>query len=323
MIRTITARNVNHAFTAGWYALKVNAVAEDSRNGPVLVMPTPVVTEYQKPEQRVLFHPRRDCNHFFHLMESLWMLAGENDVTWLSQFSKNISNYADAGRMHGAYGFRWRNHFDVDQIRVVIKELRANPGSRRVVMGMWDPNVDLGQSFKDHPCNTHLYFRMHGGRLDMTVCNRSNDMLWGAYGANAVHFSILQEFIARAVNAQVGVYYQISNNFHVYTEVPGVKDFLETPPDVIDHYGDMISTSPYPLFTTAERWEDFLDDCESFIQDATVGQLKTHFMKWVAVPMRDYYLGRKAGAPDASILKHMPECDWKLAATQWIERRTK
>ena len=33
-------------------------------------------------------------------------------------------------------------------------------------------------------------------KLCMTVCNRSNDMLWGAYGANVVHMSMLQEFVA-------------------------------------------------------------------------------------------------------------------------------
>ena len=50
----------------------------------------------------------------------------------------------------------------------------------------------------------------------MTVCNRSNDMIWGAYGANAVHMSILMEYVAVAVNAPMGSYYQISDSFHIY-----------------------------------------------------------------------------------------------------------
>ena len=50
----------------------------------------------------------------------------------------------------------------------------------------------------------------------MTVCNRSNDMLWGAYGANAVHMSMLQEYLASRLEIAVGEYTQISDSFHVY-----------------------------------------------------------------------------------------------------------
>jgi hypothetical protein len=54
-----------------------------------------VVTQYIRPTERVLFSPRRDANPVFHLMEALWMLAGESEVAWLSQFSSNIASYAE------------------------------------------------------------------------------------------------------------------------------------------------------------------------------------------------------------------------------------
>lgn len=323
MIRTITAHNINHAFTAGWWALKTSGVEEQSRNGPVLVMPAPVVTTYLNPRERVLFHPERDANPFFHLMESVWMLAGDDRIEWLSQFSSNIKNYAeDDGFMYGAYGYRWRNLFGTDQLAVLIDKLKNNPSDRRAVLAMWRPESDLGQNFRDHPCNTHIYFRVNQGKLDMTVCNRSNDMLWGAYGANVVHMSFLQEFMAQAIGIPVGVYHQMSNNFHVYTDNPMVKKFLDLPPGVIDHYGEV---QPYPLLdpTDNETWRMFLDDCESFIQGAPIATMKCRFLNRVAGPMRDYYLSRKAGAPDDTLIKWMPDCDWKLAAQQWIARREK
>lgn len=53
--------------------------------------------------------------------------------------------------------------------------------------------------------------------LNMTVFNRSNDLIWGTLGANVVHFSVLQEYMAARLGVKVGVYNQVSNNLHVYT----------------------------------------------------------------------------------------------------------
>ena len=63
---------------------------------------------------------------------------------------------------------------------------------------MWDAKQDLSHrnESKDLPCNTHVYFSIREGFLDMTVCNRSNDLIWGCCGANAVHMSFLQEYVA-------------------------------------------------------------------------------------------------------------------------------
>jgi thymidylate synthase len=54
--------------------------------------------------------------------------------------------------------------------------------------------------------------------LDLTVLCRSNDVVWGAYGANAVHFSVLQEYLAGRIGVDVGVMYQFSNNYHGYVD---------------------------------------------------------------------------------------------------------
>ena len=97
----------------------------------------------------------------------------------------------------------------------------THTNDRRAVLEMWDAEGELrmANSCKDHPCNTHIYFNVRDNILDMTVCNRSNDMIWGALGANAVHMSILQEYIASHIGARVGIYTQFSNNLHAYTEV--------------------------------------------------------------------------------------------------------
>jgi hypothetical protein len=89
----------------------------------------------------------------------------------------------------------------------------------------------LGAKTNDLPCNDSIFLRLHGnGELNFTVNCRSNDVIWGAYGANVVQFSTLFEYIYlkalftpyRASNALDKVkrfrYTQISHSYHVYTD---------------------------------------------------------------------------------------------------------
>ena len=179
--RIIKAMNVNQALRDGLWHLKTAGITDSSRNGPVIRAPGPVITEYMFPRERLCFSPTRDANHVFHLMESIWMLAGQNNVEWLLQFNGNFGQYAEDGIQHGAYGHRWRRHFGADQLFGVIDQLHV-PGNRRVVLQMWDVNSDLGANVADVPCNTHVYFQVTDEGLEMTVCCRSNDMVWGIRG---------------------------------------------------------------------------------------------------------------------------------------------
>ncbi len=319
-MNSITAKNVNVAFREGIWLMRAIGQREDSRNGPVLVAPGPVVTTYLNPLERVLFNPTRDANPIFHLMESLWMLAGEDHVAFLLPFNPRFKEYAeDNGICHGAYGQRWRIAFGVDQLRTVAHMLQKDPHSRRAVMAMWNPYIDLAAEKRDLPCNTHIYFDCRGGKLNMTVCCRSNDMLWGAYGANAVHMSMMQEWMAAAVGVPVGKYIQFSNNMHLYTELPMVQTLLATPPyNNYDFYSDG-EAEVIPLVGRGEFPEDVLKDCFTLVTGGAL--FKTHFVGRVAYPLGLAYTARKAGQPYEDVLATVPECDWKLAFTQWVNRR--
>ena len=322
MIHCITVRNVNEAFVEGFIHLRTEGIEEPSRNGPVLVAPGPVVTTYTNPEERVLFNPVRDANPVFHLMEAIWMLAGQHHVEWLLQFNKRFADYAEPnGVQHGAYGYRWATHFGMDQIYNAIVELRQNRESRRVVIGMWDPIADQLAPVRDVPCNTHIYLDCRGGKLNMSVCNRSNDMLWGAYGANVVHMSMLMELIARAVGIPIGEYRQFSNNFHVYTEGYQVQHFLRVPPSYeFDFYSQNLC-HPWPLFQSGETWEDFTSDCEQLVSGSYL--YATQFFELVARPLYDAYLLRKKGLDISKNIEQMPQSnDWVLAFKQWVDRRS-
>lgn len=215
---------------------------EASRAGEVLVSPLPVTTMWGPNRSLASLNPTRDANPFFHLNEAIWMLLGDNDATcldtYVSDFNKRFGE--SNGTIHGAYGYRWRHAFGFDQLDWIIDKLKEDPHSRQCVLQMWDcrPELigqnDLMGSYKDRPCNTHVYFRIQGKALDMTVCCRSNDMIWGAYGANIVHFGVLHEYVAAMTGVLVGTYYQMSNNFHAYMNVLGplrIKMELATPWD--------------------------------------------------------------------------------------------
>ena len=156
-----SVRNVEEALLLGVKTIRTQGVLRDSRNGPVFRVDQPMTTVYDKPKERVMFLPERDCNPYFHFMECLWMMSGRNDVDWLAQFNSNIANYSDDGiTFHGAYGYRWRNlegidangnRIMIDQLATIAELLRRNHDDRRVVLQMWDSAKDLGMEGKDFP----------------------------------------------------------------------------------------------------------------------------------------------------------------------------
>jgi thymidylate synthase len=332
----IRATNVNDALAQGLHYILRDGVKEGTRNGPVLVAPGPVITTYRDPQNRVLFSPLRDANPFFHLLgESLWMLSGRNDIEYPSRFVKSYVNFSDDGETaHGAYGFRWLEWFGFDQLAVIVEELKANPLSRRAVLSMWDPMSDLvqnpayagGPNGRDVPCNTQAYFDVRGGRLNMTVCCRSNDIYWGAYGANAVHFSILQEYMAARIGCGVGEYRQFSNNYHLYTELygPGV-DFKKIEREAAEGtllYSKGLKTHPL-VSTPIELWHEDLSD---FMCIHPEDDHKFHdpFFNDVAMPMFvawDCWKKKNIYGAQHAIQHYCKAPDWAKACYEWLERR--
>ena len=217
---TIKARNVHQAIPQALHMMDLHGMKRSSRGGYVLQVPFPVVTTYLQPTERVIFWDDRDANPFFHLYESLWMLSGRNDLASVERYVSRFKEYSDDGEtLHGAYGYRWLKHFDISQLDIIANRLNNDAHDRRSVLTMWDPRTDLGNRGKDIPCNLVATFqRNHKGELDMTVFCRSNDIIWGAYGANAVHFSMLQEYLAVLIGCDVGHYHQISVNWHAYLD---------------------------------------------------------------------------------------------------------
>lgn len=307
-------------------------VERDTRNGKVLQLTGPTLLQFERPMERVMFWPQRDSNPFFHMAESLWMLAGRDDVEFVANYAKQMRAYSDDGvSLNGAYGFRWRKWFGYDQIELIIKNLKANKDCRRQVLGMWDATAnqdfDLDSDLQkttcsnDVPCNTHTYFAInHAGRLDMTVCNRSNDLVWGCLGANAVHFSFLQEYMAVRIGVEVGSYFQFTNNLHGYlATIEPLRDLVMEQAEFspYQHFSDT-KASVMPL--NAEELVQFDEDLQCLDKQ---GGFASSYFNTVYLPMRQAHQNHKAGNQELALkwADGITAPDWRLACKEWLQRR--
>jgi hypothetical protein len=164
----------------------------------------------------------------------------------------------------------------------------------------------------------------------MTVCCRSNDIIWGAYGANIVHFSFLQEYIAGRLGMQVGRLYQLSNNWHAYTKVLEQVASRHQPHDL---EGDVRSIAakydPYSTLTVqpvpiGTDWKNWMNDLYAFLDGPTdPGEFCNPWFSSVAKPMYATHELWRRGERNTALMHsdQIAASDWGMAARQWMERR--
>jgi hypothetical protein len=307
---TVLARNAPIAFEETMWQFKAyESKIIETRGGPAVTLPQPIVVEIGHPEQRVVACPIRDANPFFHVMEWVWMLAGEREVEWILKFNKNYINFANDWKVHGAYGYRWRKRWG-DQIKVVIQQLKDDKNTRQAVLNMWDPETDPLPHWKDRPCNTQIVFR-GGESLSMTVFNRSNDLFWGMFGANIVHMTFLHEMVAALTGLPLGIYRVVSNNLHYYVmENYPVFPFTPVKYDIYD------DCSFYPFVGERESYEDLVQDASNMVR--SIHEYKTKWFQNVGLHIHNAYLDKEHRY--IHIMRIKAE-DWQTACLEWANRR--
>jgi len=331
----INVRNVNEALVVGTTLMSTEGILMTSRNGDTLEVPYPVSTVYQHPWERVLISRVRDANPFFHLMEALWILAGREDVKFLTEFNKRMADYSDDGKVFNApYGYRLRNgtlnaHFD--QLDYVIGLLKKDPYTRQAVCQIWDED-DLHTITVDKACNMSIVFRVRSdGRLHMIVYNRSNDMIWGTYGANAVQFSMIQEYVAAHLDRGMGSYTQVSNSFHVYTTGPGgavwqkVKEgYIETS---YDCFSSMMIMTPQDVHKIDHDILQFFNvyDEHGLSEIGNITYWESEYFRRLVIPMLSVYLWHKSFGADKALhhVEVIEADDWRMACEDWLINRVK
>jgi hypothetical protein len=210
---------------------------------------------------------------------------------------------------------------------------------------MWNVADDLLKvdTAKDIACNTHAYFHVDGSKLNITVCNRSNDLVWGMLGANAVQFSILLEYMAARCGLEVGHYHHFTNDLHCYPDTWNPAAYLAS-----GHYADgHYDGSPYrdgPMSTVhllphqdVDHFDrecaeivELNDGCSSYRRyywgpddPRGRGGWEEPFLQLVAHPLFAAWHCYKAGRLDVALewADTVMADDWRLAATNWIKAR--
>lgn len=193
-----------------------------SRGGPTREL-LHVGMEIRKPWGRWVTVREPAMNPAFALAEVLWIVSGRNDSAFVNYWNPLLPKFAGGGATYyGAYGFRLRSHYGLDQIERAYHALRNKPESRQVVLSIWDPRLDLPEEdgtpkAEDIPCNVSSLLKVRGGRLDWVQIMRSNDLFKGL-PHNIVQFTYLQEMMAAWLGVEVGTYTHFSDSLHIYED---------------------------------------------------------------------------------------------------------
>lgn len=173
------------------------------------------------PRQRWITSRQPPLNIAFALAEVVWIIRGRRDLAFLEYWNSKYRDFVGPGpELHGAYGYRLRNHLDVDQLERTYQILDSDPDSRQAVLQIWDSRIDMPAadgtpSDRDIPCNVLAMPKIRDGRLEWLQVIRSNDMFLGV-PHNFVQFTSLQEILAGWLGVECGSYTQISDSLHIY-----------------------------------------------------------------------------------------------------------
>ena len=198
----------------------VGVVEQSSRAGPTKEILHAAFT-VREPTQRWVTSRQPPLNVAFAIAEVVWIVTGRKDLAFLQAWNRRLPKYVGSGpSLHGAYGFRLRRHFGVDQLVRVYEVLKCNPDSRQAVLQIWDPRIDLphpdgSPEDMDIPCNVFSILKLRQGKLEWLQIMRSNDLFLGT-PHNFVQFTSLQEIVAGWLGVDCGPYHQVCDSLHLY-----------------------------------------------------------------------------------------------------------
>jgi thymidylate synthase len=191
--------------------------------------------------------------------ELLWFLRGERNARWLQERGVTIWDEwaAPDGDLGPVYGAQWRSWptpdgGHIDQIAEVVRQLKTNPDSRRIIVSAW--NVAALADMALMPC--HAFFQFYvappatgGGRgkLSCQLYQRSADIFLGV-PFNIASYALLTHMLAQQCDLDVGDFIWTGGDCHIYdNHVEQVREQLSRVP------------YPYPLLSIRRRPASIFD----------------------------------------------------------------
>ena len=152
--------------------------------------------------------------------ELLWFLRGDSNVSWLREHGVTIWDEwaAPNGELGPIYGVQWRSWptpdgGHIDQISEVLRQLRTDPDSRRIIVSAW--NVADVPEMALAPCHALFQFYVADGKLSCQLYQRSADMFLGV-PFNIASYALLTHMVAQQTGLGLGDFVWTGGDCHVY-----------------------------------------------------------------------------------------------------------
>lgn len=183
--------------------------------------------------------------------ELLWFLDGDTNVAYLNENGVSIwDKWADEnGDLGPVYGAQWRDWVTadgrhIDQIKLLLDNLRDRPYSRRHIISAWNPAVlpDESRSPQDNtqaglqalpPCHTLFQFYVADGKLSCQLYQRSADVFLGL-PFNIASYAMLTMMIAQVTGLEPGDFIISLGDAHIYL-------------NHLEQVNTQLSRQPFPL----------------------------------------------------------------------------
>lgn len=153
--------------------------------------------------------------------ELLWFLKGETHIGYLKENGVSIwDEWADEqGELGPIYGKQWRRWEGRDgkihdQIENLIREIRTNPDSRRLLVSAW--NVGDLEAMALSPCHVLFQFYVSQGRLSCHLYQRSADLFLGV-PFNIASYALLTLMVAQVCHLSPGEFIHSFGDVHLYS----------------------------------------------------------------------------------------------------------
>ncbi len=154
------------------------------------------------------------------IYELLWFLKGETNVAYLKEHGVSIWNEwaNENGELGPVYGKQWRSWEGadgkiVDQVSDLIKQIKANPDSRRLIVSAW--NVADLPKMALMPCHALFQFYVADSKLSCQLYQRSADVFLGV-PFNIASYALLTMMIAQVCDLELGEFIHTFGDVHIY-----------------------------------------------------------------------------------------------------------
>ena len=180
----------------------------------------------------------KKCHLRSIIHELLWFLQGDTNIRYLKENGVSIwDEWADDhGNLGPVYGHQWRSWpkpdgGTIDQISEVVKTLRTNPDSRRIIVSAW--NVADLDKMALAPCHAIFQFYVADGRLSCQLYQRSADIFLGV-PFNIASYALLTLMMAQVTGLKPGDFVHTLGDAHLYL-------------NHLDQAREQLSRAPRPL----------------------------------------------------------------------------